>query len=444
MNVLEIARLRFPTNSKRIMAESLAPQTERIESVDVLETGNDNSRSRSAIKIAQVISRLCIGGASVAVIQLTEALTRRGYSTLLLAGSVSNHEANMEDMALRLGVRPIRVRSLSRRTSWWNDLKAVWQLTRLFRRERPAIVHTHTAKAGAIGRIAARLAGVPVCVHTFHGHVFHGHFSSVKSHFYLAIERFLARWTDALVVVSESQGQELIAKYRVALPVKFVTIPVGLDMDRFLNPRGRRGEFRKLVGCRVGQPLIGWVGRMTPVKNPELFLEAAASIHAVDPTAKFVMVGDGELRSTLERLLADRNLADAVTILGWQSDLSGFYRDLDVLVMTSRQEGTPLVLLEAMASGKPFVATKVGGIRDLVTGSGRALGGWQLFENGILTDSSPSNLTAAIRYVLEQPEQAHKMGCAGRAFASSAFSSRRTADDLERLYLKLLIRNVVS
>jgi glycosyltransferase involved in cell wall biosynthesis len=323
-------------------------------------------------------------------------------------------------------------------------LRAVWQLVRFFRRERPAIVHTHTAKAGAIGRIAARLAGVPICVHTFHGHVFQGHFSYAKSHFYLAIERLLACWTDALVAVSQSQGQELIAKFRVAPASKFVTISVALDLARYLTPNGSRGEIRKLAGCHANQPLIGWVGRMTAVKNPELFLDVASSIYAVDASTRFVMVGDGELRSSVEQKLSDRKLAHAVRILGWQNDLSGFYADLDVLVMTSKQEGTPLVLIEAMASGKVFVATNVGGIRDLMMGAGRTRGGLQIFENGILTDSSPFNLTSAIRYVLEHPDQAREMGCAGRAFASRVFSNQQIADDLERLYLSLLGRRMVS
>jgi glycosyltransferase involved in cell wall biosynthesis len=400
--------------------------------------------ANNEVKIAQVISRLCIGGASVEVVLTTEALLHRGYSTLLLAGNTGADEASLEVFAENRGVSPIRIEGLSRDISWWKDLCALWSLVRIFRRERPTIVHTHTAKAGVLGRIAACLAGVPIIIHTFHGHVFSGHFSFLKTRAFIALERFLARLTDCLVAVSEAQRRELVDEYQIGPSSKFVTIPVGLELDRFLSLNGYRGAVRLAARCSMGHALVGWVGRMDPVKNPKLFVKAAALTLTDFPSARFVMVGDGELRPRVEFGLKEENIGSVVTLLGWRSDLSEIYADLDLVVLTSRHEGTPLVLVEAMASGKPFVATNVGGIRDLVFGESRKKVGFQIFENGILADSTPAAVAAATRYVLENPAEARAMGRSGRAFASQMFLHHRLANDLEQLYLRLLVQKQVS
>jgi glycosyltransferase involved in cell wall biosynthesis len=427
-------------SSQRTQRTGLPPQVGQDKPIDTSNVNYDKGGDRSQIKVAQLISRLCIGGTSVAVIFATHGLMEKGYSTVLLAGSVVGEEASMEDFARLRGVHPVRVRNLSRATSVWNDLRALWHLVQFFRREKPEIVHTHTAKAGALGRIAARIARVPVCVHTFHGHVFREHFSPRTSSVYITIEKLLASWTDCLVAVSKSQGKELIERYRVAPASKFTTIPVGLDLARYLKLNGKRGSIRRLSACAAGNPLIGWVGRMAPIKDPQLFLDVAALILAVYPMAKFVMVGHGELRAKIEYQLKERKITDAVTLIGWQADLSDFYTDVDILVMTSKHEGTPLALLEAMASGKPFVSTNVGGICDLVEGTPQLLNGVQIFNNGILTDSLPSHLKAGIGFLLDNPQLAVEMGLAGRSFVESNFKNNHSVEELDRLYLKLLNR----
>jgi glycosyltransferase involved in cell wall biosynthesis len=419
----------------------------RIATSNCIATASRPNRkvpANSEVKIAQVISRLCVGGASVEVVLTTEALMQRGYSTLLLAGNTSADEASLEGFAGNHGVPPIKIEGLSRDISWWKDVGALWNLVRIFRRERPTIIHTHTAKAGVLGRIAACLAGVPIIVHTFHGHVFTGHFSFLKTRAFIALERFLAQWTDCLVAVSESQGRELVDEYQIGPSSKFVTIPVGLELDCLLSLNGYKGAVRLAARCPVGHALVGWVGRMDPVKNPELFVKAAALTLTDFRSARFVMVGDGELRPHVEFGLKKENIGSAVTLLGWRSDLPEIYADLDLVVLTSRHEGTPLVLVEAMASGKPFVATNVGGIRDMVVGEGRQRVGFQVFENGILADSAPAAVAAATRYVLENPEEARAMGRSGRAFASQMFLHHRLANDLEQLYLRLLKQKQVS
>lgn len=409
------------------------------ELADRLEAGFAEDCERSGIKIAQVISRLCIGGTPVAVILATEFLRNAGYSIQLVTGTVMGDECDMEEFAIRRGLHPTKVPSLSQRNSLWKDLKSLWQLFRFFRTEKPAIVHTHTAKAGALGRIAARLAGVPICVHTFHGHVFQGHFSGSQSRVYLAIEMALAKWTDCLVAVSRSQEKELVEKYRVAPAGKFVTIPVAFDLDCYLKLNGHRGFIREQLDCAADSPVIGWVGRLTAIKNPELFLDVVELTLQARPDAKFVIAGDGELRGPLEKQLTARNLSAATKMIGWQSDLSDFYADIDVVVMTSRHEGTPLTLLEAMASGKPFVSTDVGGIRDLVAGTADFVdAGVQVFDNGILAGPSADGLASGIRYLLERPQRAREMGSAGRRFASRTFGADQSGRELESLYLKLL------
>jgi glycosyltransferase involved in cell wall biosynthesis len=390
------------------------------------------------LKIAQVISRLCVGGTSLAVILLTEALLKKNYPAALLAGEVSEHEASSEGLADCRGVHVIKIRNLSPKGSWWRDCKALLELVRWFRRERPLIVHTHTAKAGALGRIAARLAGVPICVHTFHGHVFHGHFSAAKSRVFLWMERWLARWTDCLIAVSPSQAQELVNKYRVAPAHKMVTIPVDFELDRYLSVETGPAAIRHSGMSPVHQHLIGWVGRLTPVKDPDLLLEAAALTLRGHPNASFAMVGDGELRSDLEIQLTQRRLERAIQLMGWRRDLFDFYSEIDVLVLTSKHEGTPLVLLEAMASWKPFVATNVGGVVDLMAGSPLAAEGLQIFDNGILTDCRAESVAAAIAYLLDRPDEAWAMGRAGRAFASKHFANGKAVEKLEDLYLRLL------
>ena len=390
------------------------------------------------LKIAQVISRLCVGGTSLAVILMTEALLKKNYPATLLTGEVSEQEASIEDLADCRGVHPIKIQNLSPKGPWWKDCKALLELVRWFRRERPIIVHTHTAKAGALGRIAARLAGVPVCVHTFHGHVFHGHFSAAKSRVFLMMERLLTRWTDCLIAVSPSQARELVDKYRVAPAHKMITIPVDFELDRYLSVEPGRMPVRHSGIFPVDRYLIGWAGRLTPVKDPGLLLEAAALTLRSHPNASFAMVGDGELRSDIERQLTQRRLDHAIQLMGWRRDLFEFYSEVDLLVLTSKHEGTPLVLLEAMASGKPFVATNVGGVPDLMSGSPRAADGLQIFDNGILTDSSAAGVAAAIGYLLDRPEQARAMGRAGRAFASKYCANGKVIKKLEDLYLHLL------
>jgi glycosyltransferase involved in cell wall biosynthesis len=392
--------------------------------------------------IARLIARLNVGGPATQAILMTEAFRNKGYRALLITGEVAPGEGSMEGVAAERGLQLIKIDTLSRRLSLAADLKSLWRFIRIFRRERPVVVHTHTAKAGTLGRLAAILTGAPVRVHTFHGHVFDGYFSPRRTRIFLAIERFLGRHTDCIIAVSPSQRQELVDKYRIAPAEKVVTIALGFDLERYLQVsysqvNGEPGAFRGNVGCAREMPLVGWIGRMTAIKAPSLFLDSAAQLHNMLPSVQFVMVGDGELRKDCEAQIRENGLQDKVVLTGWKSDLSPIYAGLDLVLLTSVNEGTPLTLLEAMACGRPFVATDVGGVRDLMIGTARRESGWERFDNGILVPRDSRRIAQAAEYLLLRPELRQEMGRAGREFVRTHYSYHRLATELEHLYVQL-------
>lgn len=390
-----------------------------------------------SLTIARLIARLNVGGPATQAILMTEAFRKKGYRALLLTGEVPHGEGSMEYLASERGVRPIKISELSRKISAAADLKSLWRLIRFFRRERPTILHTHTAKAGTLGRLAAMATGVPVRVHTFHGHVFSGYFSPALTRIFLTIERFLGRYTDCIIAISSSQRKELVETYKIAPPGKVVTIPLGFDFEQFLGINGHDGSLRNAAGCSRDTALVGWIGRMTAIKDPALFLESAVRIRAALPSAQFIMVGDGELREDCEARIRQAGLCSKVILAGWKRDLRSVYADLDLLLLTSINEGTPLALLEAMASGGSFIATDVGGVRDLMVGTARREEGWLRFDNGILVPRDSCRMAEAAQYLLLRPDLRREMGCAGREFVRNRYSCNRLAADLECLYLQL-------
>jgi len=347
--------------------------------------------------IHRVIARLNVGGPAMHVVHVARALNEGPWRTRLIAGSVPASEGDMSYYAAERGVDVTLLPEMSREISALDDLRALVALWRLFRRERPAVVHTHTAKAGTLGRLAAILAGVPVRVHTFHGHVLGGgYFSRWKTRLFLEIERQLARGTSRLVVLTRRQAREMAEELRVAPPEKFAVIPLGLELERF-GAVDRSAEARRRARAAVGVPegarAVGIVGRLVPIKNHELFLEAlaadtlrspaapeAATARADAPTARAdapaasplfgVVVGSGEREAELKALAARLGVADRVRWLGWRRDLPDIYAALDALALTSHDEGTPVAVLEALASGLPVVARDVGGVGEVLADVG--------------------------------------------------------------------------
>lgn len=378
-------------------------------------------------RVVRLFSRLNIGGPSVHVILLTAGLREKGYETRLIVGREAPSEGNLLDMARQKGIEIEQLAGLGREIRPLADLVTLWQLYGLIRECRPAIVHTHTAKAGVLGRIAARLAGVPVIVHTYHGHVLRGYFGPLKTAFFRRLETALARITDVAITVSAALRDDL-AGMGVAPREKIRVVPLGLDLARFARPPAR-GELRAACGAGDGETLIGVVGRLVPIKDIDCFLEAASRVSAAAPRARFAIVGDGELRAVLEQKAAALGLGARATFVGWRKDLESVYADLDVVVNSSRNEGTPVALIEAMAAGRPVVATAVGGTADLL-GEG---------ERGILVPpADPAALAEAILRTLGSADESARRARAAQEYVLAHHSVDRLLRDIDDLYRELL------
>jgi glycosyltransferase involved in cell wall biosynthesis len=374
-----------------------------------------------------VFSRLNIGGPSVHVILLTAGLREKGYETRLIVGREAPSEGNLLDMARQMTIEVEQFDGLGREIRPLADVVTLWQLYRVLRRFRPEIVHTHTAKAGVLGRVAARLAGVPIVVHTYHGHVLRGYFGPVKTAVFRRLEALLNRMTDVAITVSAALREELVAM-GVAPREKIRVVPLGLDLARFARPV-TGGSLRLACGAAASDTLIGVVGRLVPIKDIACFLEAAVLVRRAAPEARFVVVGDGELRGELERKASDLGLFGSVSFVGWRRDLEAVYADLDVVVNSSRNEGTPVALIEAMAASKAVVATAVGGTPDLL-GHG---------ERGLLVPAQdPSALAGAVLDTLRGPDRAAQRRRAARDYVLAHHSVDRLLRDVDELYRELL------
>lgn len=387
------------------------------------------AKSAGKIKVVRVIARLNIGGPAIHVTALTAGLDPSRFESLLVTGTENPGEGSLMDAALARGIRPVVIAAIVGEASLKpRDVTALVALYRLIRKERPQIVHTHTAKAGFLGRVAARLAGVPMVVHTYHGHVLHGYYGPMKTRLLRRMERALARMTDRIIAVSEHVKADLVG-YGVARPEKISVIPLGFDLEPFFNSAAYRGAFQRELGLGNGARLVGIVGRVFPIKNHRLFLDAAARVAGEEGHARFVVVGDGILRPEMEAHARRLGITDRVIFTGWRRDLPRIYPDLDVLVVSSKNEGTPVSAIEAMASGCPVVATRVGGLPDLIDDG----------KTGCLVPSEDAPaLAAAILRVLRDPDAAGRIGRAAQAQVRERFRVERLIGDLEGLYTALL------
>jgi glycosyltransferase involved in cell wall biosynthesis len=380
------------------------------------------------VRILRIIARLNIGGPALHTTLLTERLDPRRYEARLIAGTEGPGEGNY--LALH-GAVPERVTvlpALGRQVKGVSDLVALYQLVGVMRRMRPHVVHTHTAKAGTLGRLAARLARVPVVVHTYHGHVLHGYFSPRTTRMFLAFERSLARWTDCLLAVSHTVRRELLAM-GVGSPERFRVIPLGLDLDRYAGADAARGSLRSELGLAPDVPVVTIVARLVPIKAHEVFLRAARRVRDALPTSQFLVVGDGERRRPLEALATELGLDANVRFLGWRRDLERVYADAWVVALTSRNEGSPVSLIEAMAAGRPVIATRVGGVPDLIA---------QDVTGCLVPPDDPEALAVALVALLRDPDRRQALGKAARERVLPAFAADRLVADVDRLYQDLL------
>src|ERR1700691_3195702 len=378
-------------------------------------------------KVVRVITRLNIGGPAIHTLLLTREMAALEYRTVLVAGSCEPEDGDMR--YLLQPADPVRwVPELSRSVRPWRNLKALWRLWRLLRRERPAIVHTHTAMAGCLGRLAAVLSGAPIVIHTFHGNSLDGYFSRIQAGAFRRVEQLMARFTDALCVVSPQQATELSAKFRVAPAHKFRVVPLGLELDDYfaLRPPADSGPLT-----------VGWFGRMVPVKNIALLAATVEDVLQRSQDIRFVIAGDGPDRAALTALL-DR-YGGRVDWMGWQKEILPPMARCDVVLQTSRNEGTPVALIQGMAAARPFVSTAVGGVVDMVSGSAaRATGGARWYANGVLTECNAGTLADALVALADDRTLVTRMGLAGRAFAARQYRKETLVANLDALYRGLL------
>ena len=411
------------------------------------------------MKVLRIIARLNVGGPARHVVWLAAGMKSAGYDTLLVAGVVPPDEDDMGYAAAAAGIAPLIIPEMSREISL-RDALTTWKLFRLMRRERPAIVHTHTAKAGTVGRVAglmyrwltpATLIGKPrACrfVHTYHGHVFHSYYGRAKTRLFLGVERLLARLaTDRIIVVSTQQLREINEQFRVGRRQQFAVIPLGIDTSVFADWQERRPRLRAELKVSETEVLVGIVGRLTEVKNHALFLQAARACRTRLPSRgmRFVVIGDGKLRPKLEAQAKSLSLGDEVVFLGTRNDPENFYPALDIVALTSLNEGTPLTLIEAMANARPVIATEVGGVVDLlgpIVSSDNDKTGYAICERGLLAKSGDAEgLARGLARLIEDESLRTGLGARGRDFVLRNYAKERLLADMTQLYEQLIAAN---
>jgi glycosyltransferase involved in cell wall biosynthesis len=384
------------------------------------------SSQKVEAEVLIAVTRLNIGGPASQVLALAKGASSR-WKTVVAAGKPPHEEGELSDPAV-----PVLLVPLVRPLSPPSDVRAFRALRRLIAASGARLVHTHMAKAGALGRLAAmsvgRQARRPRLVHTFHGHVLQGYFGAAQQRGFLELERALARRTDVLVAVSPEVRDELLG-LGVGRPEQYRVVPLGLDLSRFAavgTPAVPNGRLRATLGLGADVPLAGTVGRLVPIKDHATLLRALSMV----PGLHLALLGDGELRGQLVQLASDLGLADRAHFAGWWQDMPSALADLDAVVVSSRNEGTPAALIEALAAARPVVATDVGGVRHVVQGG----------ETGWLCPcGDPSALAAALgEAVFSQRQKAALMATEGRRRALARFGLGRMLEDYFSIYSELL------
>jgi glycosyltransferase involved in cell wall biosynthesis len=363
------------------------------------------------------------------------------FETILAAGMKDDSEESSDYIVEQVGLKPIYIPSMKRELSFGDDWKSYWFIRKLIDKYKPDIVHTHAAKAGTLGRLAALHAGVPVVVHTFHGHVFHSYFSPFKTKVFLNIERYLAKRSSAIVAISPIQKKELLETYSLCQPDKVHVIGLGFDLDRFMNNQHElRKSFREYYQVEEDVIAIGIIGRLVAIKNHPLFIKAIK--HLAESTKKKIkafIIGDGDDRNKLEELCKKEGLLfrngneepknAIITFTSWIKNVEWALAGMDIIALTSFNEGTPVSLIEAQAAGKPIVSTETGGIADIVI-------------NGETALLSPSDMiepySQNLKKLVEDDNLRFRFAEKGPNFVREQFHYQRLVKDMEALYNKLL------
>lgn len=405
------------------------------------------------MKIVRIIARLNTGGPARHVVWLTKELNNGEFQSALLAGTIPEGEGDMNYFAAQNNVTPIYIEEMSRELSP-KDVISLFKIYKIIKRVKPDIIHTHTAKAGTVGRIAAfiyrwitprTLIGKPRrvgVVHTFHGHVFHSYYGKLKTRVFLTIEQALALITDKILVLSEQQKREINEQFGVGRKSQFQIVPLGIDLEQFSRWREKRSVLRGELNAADDEILIGLVGRLTEIKNHKLFLEAARlwkNKYADGlPKVRFIVIGDGHLRGELTETSKKTDVADIVEFIGERSDPDIFYPALDIVALTSFNEGTPLSLIEAMANCRPIISTAVGGTIDLLGAGSTAVNDVVIGERGILVPSGNAELFCqGIKKLLTDTELSSRLTSRAETYVREKYSKSRLVNDIEELYRRL-------
>lgn len=406
-------------------------------------------------RVLRIINRFNLGGPTHNAAYLTRFLPDE-FETLLVGGSQEATEEGSHHILDSLGVKPMILPEMQREVAPWQDRGAYRRIKKLIKDFRPDIVHTHAAKAGAVGRMAASELGVKAIVHTFHGHVFHSYFGPMRTALYKQVERFLARRSSRIVAISDRQKEELVQDHRICPPEKVSVIPLGFDLSRFQEEQmKKRAQFRRVYGLADDDVAVGIVGRLVPVKNHDLFLEAIAAVgRTTGRRLRAFIVGDGQERERLHARASALGLSHvsgpvfnghgfghgavdgraltapaAVTFTSWIKEVDIVNAGLDIVMLTSLNEGTPVSLIEAQAANRPVLSTRVGGIENVVLPGRTAM----LVESGDL-----DGMVRGLRELVEDPGLRRRLGEGGWEHVRDRYHYTRLVRDTAALYDSLL------
>ncbi len=386
-------------------------------------------------KILRIINRFNLGGITYNVSYLTKYLPSE-YETLLIGGPEEEGESSSLHITDSLGLKPLILKELNRNVNPIKDYRSYKEIKKIIQEFKPDIVHTHASKAGAIGRLAAISCKVPIIIHTFHGHVFHSYFGKLKTYFYKSIERYLAKKSTAIIAISAIQKQELVEKFKISSADQTYIIPLGFDLERFnQNVIEKRQKFRQTYKIKQDEIAIAIIGRLAPIKNHELFIDAI--IYTATKTSKKIkafIVGDGETKQQLINYIKSKNCEYSFNteketlfnFIGWQKEIDMVLNGIDIIALSSKNEGTPVSLIEAQAAGKFMVTTNVGGIKDILKPG-----------CGFITETDKEFCEKLLESVSSHNElmiQAEK----GIVFAQDRFSYKRLVKDIDELYKTLM------
>lgn len=383
------------------------------------------------IKIVRIVNRFNIGGPTFNATYLTRYLPAE-YETILIGGVPDEDEKDSLHILKTHGIEPIIIPELSRSIQPVKDRKAYRRIKQIIREYDPDIVHTHASKAGLLGRLAAQALSVPVVVHTFHGHVFHSYFGKFKTEFFKNIERRLAKNASGIIAISKQQKIELSEEHKIAPASKIQMIPLGFELERFVEAgKSKREVVRAQYNIEENEIALAIVGRLAPIKDHAYFLDVIERLaETVDRPLRVFIVGDGGERSAIEHRLKDFTSETLkITMTSWILDIAAFNAGMDIMCLTSKNEGTPVSLIEAQASGLPVISTDVGGVSDIVIDG----------ESGfVIKRTNIETYVEKLRLLVENVELREKYGTFGQQFVRQQFSYQRLVDDMDKYYKALL------